>query len=294
MRSPILLLVLLTSTAHADELKLHLFRSPKGISWATPWKLTVSALKNQFAHVGNKRAFSISHVFVEVKCDSLQQHIFRGMTSATNTEERELIFKKKYGLGTLLHTFQGKLEKDEDIISDIQSYAGSSRRSEIGFKISSTTCERLLTYAQEFEERGYGTMYAGFHADPLKGEGAGCSAFAMSFLRVGGLVDTYMNEWKEIIDVPLRMIGGPTTNKKVPITYILSHPKARWNSREPHFHIEAWNPERMHSWVQRTYLEVQRGTYNGRWNPEISNEGETYKIMMDLSEVTTPEGPIWI
>lgn len=295
MRGLFIALMILSSFAvKADEVRLHMFRSPLGINWKNPWTLTVSAVKNSIAPVGKKESFSISHVAVEVKCDSIDKHIYRGMTSAPGDEDRELVFKKKYGLGTLFHTYKGRLEKDEEIIEYTRPYRTHKRRAEIGIKISPATCERLLAYAQEYEDLGYGNMYAGFHADPLKGEGAGCSAFVISFLRVGGLMDDFMEEWKQVIDVPLRFVGGPLTQKKVSIFYILKRPRARWSSKEPHIHMEAWDPELMHSWVKRTYYALENGHAEIPWNAEASREGKSLKIELDMSERPTPSGPFWL
>lgn len=289
-----LLLFFFSFSSQADELKLHLMRSPLGINWSTPWRLVASTLKNQLAPVGDKRAFSISHVFVEVKCDSIGKHIYRGMTSDGNTEERDLVFKKKYGLGTMFHFFKGKLEKDQDVITSLAPYNGHYRRAELAIKVSPKTCERLLDYAQEYEDLGYGKMYSGLQADPLKQEGAGCSAFAVSFLRVGGLMDNFTEEWKQIIDVPKRFVGGPLTGNRVGVTKILSRPGARWSNREPHIHLEAWDPEAMHSWVGKTYHKIRNGSYNEKWPANIKRDRKTLKVELDMSERETPSGEFWL
>lgn len=289
-----LLVLLLSTTLHADELRLHFLHSPLGVNWATPWTLATSALKNQIAPVGKKRAYSISHVFVELKCDSTKTHIFRGMTSAPGTEDRDLVFKKKYGLGTLFHTYKGVLEKDESIRKDLAPYDGHKRHSELAIKVSPEACERMVNYVNEYETLGYGSMYSGLQADPLKREGSGCSAFGVSFMRVAGLMDHFTEEWKENIDIPTRFIGGPMTGKKVSILYVLTHPGARWNNKEKHVHLTAWNPERMHDWVKKTYQHVRNGTYEGKWPANIDRKGNTYKVELDMSDRPVPTGPFWI
>jgi hypothetical protein len=281
-------------SASANELKLHLLKSPLGINWKSPYQLTVSTLKNQIVPFKNKRAYSISHVFVEVKCDSSGKHILRGMTSATTTEERDLVFKKKYGLGTMFHTFAGKLEKDEEIIRDLAPYEGSKRKAELTIKISPKACERMVSYAEEYEELGYGNKYAGLQGDPLKREGSGCSAFAVSFLRVAGLMDNFTDEWKTVIDVPDRFIGGPMTGNKVNILKLLSAPLARWSNKVPHVHLEAWNPEAIHSWVKKTYFQVREGSYEGQWPANISRFKNTYHVELNMEDRDTPTGDFWL
>lgn len=285
---------LFTFPAAADELKLHIMKSPVGVNWSSPWALTMSVLKNQIAPVGGKRKFSISHVIVEVKCNSVGKHIYRGMTSATTTEERDLVFNQKYGLGTMFHTYAGLLEKEEDIFKGYEPYAGNKRRSELAIKVSPEACERMLQYAQEYEDLGYGKMYSGLQADPLKREGAGCSAFAMSFMRVAGLMDNFTEEWKQKIHIPLRFIGGPMTGKKVNIITLLTKPFATWNKNEPHYYLEAWDPELMHKWVRKTYFEVINNEYEGSWPANVSREKNTLKVELNMENRETPEGEFWI
>jgi hypothetical protein len=289
-----LLVLLLSTSLHADELKLHFLHSPLGVNWQTPWKLAFSTLKNQIAPVGKKRAYSISHVFVEVKCDSTGKHIFRGMTSAPGTEDRDLVFKAKYGLGTMFHSYKGVLEKDESIIKDLAPYEGHKRHAELAIKVSPQACERMLSYASEYESLGYGAMYSGLQADPLKREGSGCSAFGVSFMRVAGLMDNFTKEWIESIDIPTRFIGGPLTGKKVNILYILTHPGARWSDKEKHIHLDAWNPEKMHAWVGKMYKQVREGQYQGKWPANISRKGNTLSLELDMSDRPVPTGTFWL
>ena len=289
-----LVLLLSLSSAFADEVTLHLFRSPLGISWKSPFKLATSTLANQVAPVGDKRAFSISHVFIELNCESKGRHIYRGMTSLTSTEERDLLFKQKYGLGVMFHTYKGLYEKEDSILKDMAPYAGNARKAELSYKISSETCQRLMDYADEYESLGYGNMYSGLQADPLKREGSGCSAFAVSFLRVGGLMDEFTSQWKQIINVPNRFVGGPLTQNKVDLFYILSRPGARWYKSEPNIYLEAWDPELMHKWVKKTYRAVESGEFHGPMVPEISREGKTLRVTFDYSDRPTPAGSFWL
>ncbi len=295
MNKIVSIFVLLLSThVMADSVSLHIFRSPLGINWANPWKMTVSTLKNSLANTHGKRAFSISHVFVEVNCNSTGEHIYRGQTSIDNSGERELIFKKGYGMGVMFHTYQGKYETDEKILSDMAPYEGSERRGTFTALINPTTCQRMLQYEREYVERGYGLLYSGLQADPLKGEGAGCSAFAVSFMRVGGLMEAFTKEWQNIIDVPKRFIGGPLTGKKVSILKLLTRPRAPWSNNEPHIHLEAWNPEKMLAWVNKTHEIILNGGVMEGYGVVIDNVKDSRHVTLDLTDRVTPTGPIWL
>lgn len=289
-----ILSLFISISSFADSLTLHLIKSPKGINWKTPFSLTTSTLKNQIANTGDKRAFSISHVFVELNCSSIGTHIFRGQTSIADSGEVELIFKKKYGLGVMFHTYEGFYETDEVVLRDLAPYRESSRYGSFTAKVSPSTCERLLQYEKEYVGRGYGLLYSGLQADPLKGEGAGCSAYGMSYMRVGGLMQAFHEEWKQIIDVPKRFVGGPLTNKKVNILKLLTRPNAQWSNKEPHIHLEAWDPEQMLRWVKKTYDNVLAGQELEGYNVEIWSQGKAKHVSVDLSHLETPTGPIWL
>ena len=289
-----LLFLLLTTHALADSVSFHLFRSPLGINWSTPWNMTVSTLRNSLANTHGKRAFFISHVFVEVNCDSTGEHIYRGQTSTDDSNERELIFKKKYGMGVMFHTYKGKFEKDQSILNDMAPYEGDSRRGTFSALIKPQTCQRMLRYVQEYEDRGYGNLYSGLQADPLKGEGAGCSAFAISFLRIAGLEEPFLNEWKNIIDVPKRFIGGPLTGKNVNILKILTRPAAKWSNKEDHIHLEAWNPEKMLDWVNKTHERVLNGGVLEGYGVTIDQVRDSREVTVDLTERATPTGSFWL
>ena len=288
-----LLLVLFSFQSAADSVSFHLFRSPLGIDWSSPWKMTVSTLKNSLANTHGKRAFSISHVFVELNCDSIGKHIYRGQTSLDDSE-RELIFKEKYGMGVMFHTYVGKFEKDNSIINDMAPYEGSKRRGTFTANISPTSCQRMINYVTEYEERGYGNLYSGLQADPLKGQGAGCSAFAVSFLRVGGLAEPFLREWQNIIDVPKRFVGGPLTGNKVNIFKILSLPSVQWSNQEPHIHLEAWNPEKMVDWVEATHDTVVSGGELDGYEVTADSVGESKSVTIDLTDRPTPSGSFWL
>jgi len=194
----------------------------------------------------------------------------------------------------LFHTYQGKYETDEKILSDMAPYEGSERRGTFTALINPTTCQRMLQYEREYVERGYGLLYSGLQADPLKGEGAGCSAFAVSFMRVGGLMEAFTKEWQNIIDVPKRFIGGPLTGKKVSILKLLTRPRTPWSNNEPHIHLEAWNPEKMLAWVNKTHEIILNGGVMEGYGVVIDNVKDSRHVTLDLTGRVTPTGPIWL
>lgn|GEM_PF-769777 len=287
------LLIFSFSALAADQVSLIIINSPKGINWKSPWGLTVSTINNSLLKFKNKRVFGISHVFINVKCDSLGKDIYRGMTSATDTEERELLLKKKYGLGLMFHGYAGKLEKEDIILRDLTPYSGNDRIAKLTTIISPEACERMLTYVDDYEARGFGKMYSGLQADPLKGGGSSCSAFGVSFLEVAGLLEKeYFTDWREHLYIPKCFIGGPLTGNKVPVTRLLFRPGAKWSNKEPNIELYAWNPEKMHAWVGRIYDAAQKGKY-AKNLVDIKHVGKTKEIIFDKTSYPTPTGNYW-
>jgi hypothetical protein len=286
------LLTFVTFSARADELTLTFIRSPLGIDWKTPYTMAISTVANSAVPM-KQRAFSISHLFVNLKCDSQNYERLTGMTSTTN-EDRDLLFKEGYGYGIIFHTYPGKLERDADVARDLEDYKGSRRVARMRLKISESTCARLKTYLNEYEARGFGALYSGLQARPRRGEGAGCSAFGMSFLELAGLLQPEWSEqWMNHIHVPKRFVGGPITGKFIRIREILAQPFSRWNPKRQHIYLEAWNPEKMWKWTKEVWADVRFGRSKGEIDWEISKVGKTREIYADMSSVPTPTDPIW-
>ena len=287
------LLLFSFSSFAADEMSLIFINSPKGINWKNPWALTVSTINNSLLKFKNKRVFSISHVFVKIKCESSGRTIHRAMTSATTTEERDLLLNKKVGLGLMFHSYVGKLEKEDVIEKDLKDYEGSDRVAKMTTIISPEACDRMLTYVDDYEARGYGNMYSGLQHDPLNGKGAGCSAFGVSFLEVAGLLEPeYFTDWREHIYIPKRFIGGELTGNKVPVTRLLFKPAAKWSNKEPNIELYAWNPEKMHKWVSKIFDQGKKGKTIKNL-VELRKVGKTKEVIFDKSHLPTPQGNYW-
>lgn len=289
----LLMLFSLAGTALADNLTLTFARSPLGINWSTPHGLALSTVKNSL-YPTKIRAFAISHVFVSLKCDSLGYERHTGMTSATSTEERELLFKKAYGFGVMFHTYQGELESTATVLKDLADHTGSKRIAKLSLEINEATCARLKQYLEEYEARGFGSMYSGLQARPRKGEGSGCAAFGMSFLELAGLLSPEWNEaFMRKLHVPKRLVGGPLTGQRVPFLKVISNIFATWNPNREHIYLEAYDPESMYRWVRQTHQEVRLGTKAHDVNWQISNVGKTRILSADMTHVPTPTDPIW-
>ena len=58
--------------------------------------------------------------------------------------------------------------------------------------------------------------YYGLYNDPLKAQGAGCSAFGASFLKATGLMqEEFSDNWTYSVNIPTHLIGKPVFEQKV-------------------------------------------------------------------------------
>ena len=113
------LFLLIPSFAFSDEVTLHFIKAPLKTNWKSPRSLALSTLKNQIARVPGGKRHEIGHVYAELRCGD--QHIYSGVTSLNNTEERSAIFKEGYGLGVVIKNYSGKFDSPAEIEADLKA-----------------------------------------------------------------------------------------------------------------------------------------------------------------------------
>lgn len=245
------------------ELTLYFYPSPNGLDWSSPTAITWSVLANQFSKFNRK----IGHVHVELR--SNDTHLITGMAQATKIEEKKLLFWENIGLGILFHFFKGELEDHHDSHIEIQERAKVGNLSFLKILLSRESFERAHQYLSDYKNNGQGRFY-GLANNPLNAEGGGCTAFAMSFLQVTGLMhDEFKKHWSRYIRVPEKLLGGkyhhreffghnsPKTAvnsdevkyRRVRFLKLLFEPSTWAHPHEPHRDIFFWDAELMHAWV---------------------------------------------
>ena len=276
-------LISFAQVARADELTLYVFPSP-GIDWSSPSSLAADTLA-----FGMTKKRSIGHVTVELTCGgNAPFHIMTGVSQVTNVESAKVLFLQGYGLGILFYDFKGESELEKDLTPELQTRFDSGKLSFINYKINHKTCERLETYVTEYLARGYDKHY-GLTNRPLHGEGSGCSAFALSFLELAGIVEPEYSENKSLL-VPRAIVGGPTTKQDVPIEWVLLW--SRWaHKNEANIPLSFWDPDLMNDWIKKTW-EKELSAPSGRY--KLETHGNAVGLTLDRRKVKTPQGPIWL
>ena len=274
-----------SSDAHAppldNELTLFAIPAPRlvGLSWKRPGGLARRTLISN--GLGLHR--SLGHAAVRVQCAATATHPadhFQGSVISTGDDFRKMVLEEKAGLGVLLRSVPGALEKEEALQSTLDERYESGRVSFIRFAISGDTCHALLDYAREFERRGVADQY-GF-VRPLYGEGAGCSAFSMAFLELARLdEERFRAQWSFDVRIPLSLIGGrdnPGNRVTVFDLFTTFGPWARED--QPHRRLVGWDPTKMFTSIRASAKNALRDH-----SEHVERRGRALGLVLDRSTI---------
>jgi hypothetical protein len=233
---------------------------------------------------GSRRA--MGHVFVELK-DGKHDEIASEI--ARNKKDMYYpVFFRGYGMGILFANIPGKLEAVNHIRQEMDERSLKGKIAYIKFKLSQATFNRLLEYLDEYKKNGYQRIYNGENL-PREGKGAGCSAFAYSFIELGNLLPKEETD-KWLIDKPVAetLLGGPCNKgKRVSCFKILK--KHSWTeaTKQQYMIMERYDPYLIYKWIQSKWRPHGDTTY-GAEQTELAKG-----IILDCSQIPTPDGSIW-
>lgn len=290
------------SASHADELTLFNYVSP-GLDWSTPQRLGKTMLEGYSAYVRELkgvRVHPIGHVAVELKCDTSAFgpaiHFSTAMEPSSNTEAARVLLVDQAGLGVLFFDLKGELDDTAYVQKTNAKHVKMGKGMNfVTFKIRPSSCQRLVQYYSEYIARGYGAHY-GLQNRPRYGEGAGCSAFGISFIDIAGfLTDEWKTAWSRTIVAPAALTGGQLNpGNKVPFSSILKDIDStrRWAyDWEPHYSIFFYDPDLIYAWVNDVY---ERESHQALGEAELTSMGPLRGLIIDRTSVETPTDPIWI
>ena len=286
----ILALILFAGTFEpvvAQELTLYSMPSPREIDWSSPMSLARGSLLNRltFHHVKHKHA--IGHVFIELR--DKNGAVFTGSVPAKENSSQRWVLKEGYGLGILFAPIEGALDSSEGLQAELVDRYQSGRIGFIRFLLNQQTYDRLQTYFKDYQARGFNKIYNGLNR-PREGLGAGCSAFGISFLEVAGLMHPVWKKlWPIEVRIPTKLIGGPITRQKVPLTKVLS--VFRWaRPDEPHQVLTLYEPYKIWDWIVKTWnQEKAQPTHK----VGLMLRGKAKGLVYDCRHLPCPTEPIF-
>ncbi len=296
----------------ANILRFNIYKSPIGIKWNNPKKLsrmtainTLLAGKHEFGH-------TLGHLSISTKCDSgIEFHT--GMERTDLTESKDLVFNKGSGLGTLVHNFKGNLEDEKKVKASV-AYSLDKRRGRdinfIEFIISDKACARAYEYFNAFKESKTWLNY-GMTNNPRACEGSGCTAFGKSFLEIIGFNDDeLLSQWRGEVNLPREILGAHSTklykdshdeaNELLDTGYYvkiakLANPlskRIKWhssNEKAKAVTIMYYSPDDMHKWIKKEYKK-KNSKYQTR---KFRKKGRAKVVTIDIRDLATPTEPFF-
>lgn len=254
MKFIIFICFLLSGTiTQAHELEILFYRAPSPIKWNTPGNLVRSMAKNLVAKVdGENYPHPISHVNIRLHCDS-HQEIYRGMTSVkSNASYLRDFFVQGSSLDTMIINQRGRSYTKQEILYWLPRLRERGYARSLKIKLNSEQCHRAEQYLADYAKTGLQRIYGGLRSDPLRGEGAGCSAFAVSILRVLQILpDSVAHQWQRKIRIPLELLSSQYRSSAISFFDYLRGDDWSWaNSGNPHILLKFWDPELMFRWAK--------------------------------------------
>lgn len=244
-------LLLAVTSVHAAEFSLYAIKSPKLLDWTTPRSLISTTLQGAIGGASHQ----IGHAFVGFKCDG-ETEVLSGMTSGPGFNSRTNLLKKKHGMSVLIQDNAGHLELTEEVRKDIAKLSGGKRMSALKMEISNDQCLRMKEWYREYSLRTP-IIYGGVDKRPLAGEGAGCSAYAMSFIEYADVDFAEFNKrFEQTIYIPNELLGSDTF--KVGIGTIYGNRKKLAVPAANSLEVKLYDPNTMYLWILKQVAEVEK------------------------------------
>jgi len=247
-------------------LTIYVIPSRVPYDWSSPHSLYKSYVKNYNRNILKREYYLLGHAFIELSTPLSDSLVLTGMRSASKEEQKDKVLMQKYGLSILGADLEGRLETRQELSKKVERYSSCGDMAFMTMIISDQAAARMLDFFRQFKEgAGDGFRpeehYGGAYWPRYYGEGAGCSAFALSFLSVGGLLLDEFTEWMIRINIPTDLLGGPynpgnkVTLKEIRKTYHWAESRdGRENDYEP---FEIYDPSLIYSWITESWAGEQ-------------------------------------
>ena len=276
------------------ELTIYLIPSLVKIDWDSPRSLYLSYIRNMTRSIFNNHNYLIGHAFVELRSPRIPGRFLAGMRSASKQEQMHYVLRENYGMAILGTALQGRLETNGELTNNIELYARRGNLAFIRVYINDEAVERVLdffhVYLSVFGNKEHNLpSYGGAFWPRYESEGAGCSAFAVSFLDIAGVMRQYFDEWKIQVGIPMELIGGPYNNyHKVRIRDIKNHKS--WSDENGEMHVtyepyEVYDPSLIFEWIHDTW-NTNRDSNNTDIIPVVEND--VFGLIFDARNTPAP------
>lgn len=245
--------------ANSAEITLYAINSPSRLNWSSPKSLFLSTIKS-YARLGRGigSRHKIGHAYIGFKCDG-QNEVLSGMTSGPGFSAKTNLFKKKVGLSVILMDNPGAFQTHEKVLKDINNFTETKRINALKVQITNEECLKLQDWYVEYSSSEK-FIYGGVDKRPLTGEGAGCTAYAMSFFEYANIDFDFFNEkFLRTIYMPNELMGGELgENKEVPIKHLLKNKTNLSLESESALRVDLYDANDMFHWIQDQWNEYKK------------------------------------
>lgn len=231
-------------TSKTNQLTLLTYSALTPLQWNSPGELVRSVIWNTVT----MKAHPMAHVDVFLRCEN-EKPMLSGMSRVKTWQAYKEVFLDGSTLNMLTAVFPGKLLQNQTVLEYLKPAIERGHVRALTFNITKNNCNRLLSYYKEYVQREYYKKYSGFTSNVYAGEGAGCAAYAMSYLQVAGLLDdVFRQAWSRQLSVPVHLLEKE------------KHPPSAWsyvfglNASWAGANDEAktliiYDPEKMYQWL---------------------------------------------
>lgn len=279
--------VLAGFSASANELELIYYRAPRPLDWTTPGSLVRTTVSNMMVDYPH----SISHVNVKLQCEK-EAAIYRGSkaTKSTLSYAWDLIAESQ-SMESMIIPVPGTFYENEEILSWLPYLKENGYVRSLKLVLSDEQCVRAKTYLTQFVDQGQNQIYGGLRSNPRLGQGAGCAAFAVSFLEVLGAVKPeFKSSWQRHLRVPLVLTStAKRTAAETFVTFMRGRDYGWAAPKEAAFEVDFWDPELSYDWIG----DVAAGRAKFSEPVKVVKQGKFQSVVWDVSAQAIPQEPIF-
>jgi hypothetical protein len=278
------------------ELTIYIIPPKARYDWSSPRSLYRSYVKNYKKNLFSKNNYLLGHAFLELRSPLLKEPLQTGMRSSCRQEQKQYVLKDNYGLAILGAEISGRLENSAELELKKERYSRKGRMAFLTLFISEPAAARMIdffaAYVGYFDTTGgSGPAYGGAFWPRYRGEGAGCSAFVVSFLDIAGLLRPFFEEWKVEVNIPMSLIGGPY-NEGNEVRFRDIKKYREWSrggegEQEKYEPFEIYDPFLMFEWVGK--MRTAPDTSGLKFNVVPAELHEAKGIIIDGRNIPIPE-----
>ena len=207
---------------------------------------------------GKRSRHKIGHAYLGFKCDG-EVEVISGMTSGKGFKAKESLLKDKVGMSVILIDNNGHFQNHAESSKDIKIFSDTNRISKLQIEITNDQCLLAKQWHEEYSN-SESFIYGGVDKRPLRGEGSGCTAYAMSFFEVANVDFELFNKlFLRTIYIPNDLLGGDYgLGEKVKVKKVLRDKRLLSVNSTNSLRVDLYDPNDMYYWIQKAWLEARK------------------------------------